>query len=70
MNIKYIIVVALAVLALGIASIGAIAPGVSSGQKMVETSATAYVVAGKSGEMSAPRITIHGAKPGIVSGSN
>lgn len=70
MNIKYIIAIALAVLALGVASIGAIAPAASRGQTMVETSATAYVVAGKSGELSAPRISIDGAKPGIASGTN
>ncbi|MFL5803836.1 MAG: hypothetical protein ACJ8CR_19100 [Roseiflexaceae bacterium] len=71
-NIKHIILVALAVLALGLASLGAIAPSVSGEQKIVETSATAYVAADTRGEMpgaTAPRITVDGGlSGGVVAG--
>jgi len=55
-NIKYIILIALAVLAASCSPTNRVPCGCGEQRE----SPTAYAVAGKSGEMSAPRITIDG----------
>ena len=72
MNIKHILLVALAALALGLASI---MPGVSDGQgetSPVKDSATAWAVADSRGEMPSapePTVTTAGSAAGGVIGS-